>query len=269
MSSAHRSSTCATLSSASPPLAAHMTAQRASTRIGQRGKTTWDLVALGDSTPTGHGVGADRSYVQVYAGYIEQDLGLTVLVHNWATDSARTVADWAKEVRSNKALRGDIRSAEVVTLWLGWHDLIPNIGTGEAGSCYMHPHEVDLDCLATVTDPMRHAFDDLLSEIVSLASPSESLIFIADVGIPSLLIARWREDGNLDLMKHHAYEVWRHYLIHSANKHNLRVVQTCQAFNGPGFDQEIPPEYMQPDGLHFNEHGHARIAAIHRASGYE
>jgi lysophospholipase L1-like esterase len=246
-----------------------MVPKHASTLIAERGETTWDLVALGDSTPTGYGVGADHSYVQIYAGYIEEDLGVEVAVHNWAINATRTVAGWAEEARNNEELREDLRNAEVITIWLGWHDVIPSIGIGRGGPCYQRADEADLDCLREMTDPMQEGFDKLLSEIVSLASPAETLILIADVGIPPLFVARWKEYGTLDLLKRQAYEVWRDYIIQATSKHKVHVVYTYEVINSPNGDQEIPPEYMQSDGLHFNKQGHKLLADIHRNIGYE
>ncbi|MEE9165977.1 MAG: SGNH/GDSL hydrolase family protein [Candidatus Neomarinimicrobiota bacterium] len=243
--------------------------KQASTLIAERGDTTWDLVALGDSTPTGSGVSADLSYVQVYSAYIEEDLGVDVVVKNWATNMTQTVADHVEAVRSGEELREDLRNAEVITIWLGWHDLIPNIGIGRGGPCYERADEVDVDCLGEVTNPMREGFDKLLSEIVSLASPDETLILIADVGIPSLFVARWKEYGTLDVLKRDAYEVWREYIIQAARKYQVHVVNTYEVLNGPNGDQETPPQYMQSDGLHFNEQGHKLIADLHRRVGYE
>jgi hypothetical protein len=246
-----------------------MVPKHASTLIAERGDTIWDLVALGDSTPTGYGVGAEHSYAQIYAGYIEEDLGIDIVVHNWATNSTRTVTDWVEEVRNNEELGEDLRNAEVITMWLGWHNVIPSIGIGKGGPCYKRDGEVDVDYLGEVTKPMQEGYDKLLSEIVSLASPDKTLILIADVGIPSLFIARWKEYGTLDILKRHAYEVWRDYILQAASKHNVHVVHTYKVLNGPHGDQEMPPEYMQSDGLHFNEHGHRRIADIHLKVGYE
>jgi lysophospholipase L1-like esterase len=243
--------------------------QHASTRIGQRGDTTWDLVALGDSTPTGHGVGVDNSYVQLYAEYIEEDFGVGVVVHNWATDSTRTVAEWAEEVRNNDELRGDLRNAEVITIWLGWHDVIPHIGVPRGGPCYPRSREVDWDCLAEVTAPMEGAFKDRLSEIVSLASSSEALILIADVGIPPLFVASWKEDGTFDDLRQHAYKVWRAYIVQAASRHGVYVVNTYEVLNGVNGDQEMSPDYVQSDGLHLNAQGHRLLADRHRRVGYE
>ncbi|HCB49207.1 MAG TPA: hypothetical protein DEP47_06735 [Chloroflexi bacterium] len=243
--------------------------RNAATLIAERSDTTWDLVALGDSTPTGYGVGADHSYVQVYAGYIEDDLGVDVAVHNWATNTTRSVAGWVEEVHNNEDLREDLRNAEVITIWLGWHNVIPSIGVGRGGPCYARADEVDLDCLREVTNPMQDEFDQLLSEIVSLANPAETLILIADVGIPSLFVARWKEYGTLDLLKRQAYEVWRDYIIQAASKHKVHVAHTYEIVNGRNGNQEMPPEFMQSDGLHFNEEGHNLIADVHCKVGYE
>jgi len=243
--------------------------QHALTRIAQRGDTTWDLVALRDSTPAGYGVGADNSYVQGYAEYIEQDLGVDVVVHNWATNSTRTVAEWAEQVRNNDELRDNLRNAEVITIWLGWHDVIPNIGVPRGGPCYPRTQEVDVDCLAKVTTQMETAFEELLSEVASLASPTETLIRIADVGIPPVFVAGWKEDGTFDALQRHAYEVWREYIVQAAGRHGVYVVNTYEVLNGPNGDQEMSPDYVQSDGLHLNEQGHRLLADRHRQVGYE
>jgi lysophospholipase L1-like esterase len=239
------------------------------TKIAERGETTWDLVALGDSTPSGFGVDEQHSYVQVYAGYIEEHLGVDVAVHNWGTNNTTTVAGWVEVVRENQELRQDLQNAEVITIWLGWHDVIPSIGLGIGGPCYQQDDEVDLDCLREVTDPMQRGFNDLLSEIVALANPAETLILIADVGIPSRFVARWKAYGTLDLLKRQAYEVWRDYIVKSAGDHKVHVVHTYEVINGPNGDQETPSAYLQSDGLHFNEQGHKLLADIHHKIGSE
>lgn len=243
--------------------------KHASTLIAERGDTTWDLVALGDSTPAGFGVGMAFSYAQFYAAHVEEDLGVDVVVHNWATNNTRPLADWIEEVRSNEEFREDLRNAEVITIWLGWHDVIPSIGIGRGGPCYKRADEVNMDCLSEVTDPMQDGFDKLLSEIVSLSSPDETLILIADVGIPSLFVKRWKEYGTFELLKRGAYEVWREYLVQAAWKNKVHVVGTYEVLHGPNGDQDVPPEYMQTDGVHFNKQGHEFLADLHREMGYE
>lgn len=241
--------------------------RNAATLIAERSDTTWDLVALGDSTPTGYGVGAENSYVNVYAGYISEDLGVEVVVHNRATNATRKVTRWVEVVRTDEELREELRNAEVVTIWMGWHDLIPSIGLARGGPCYPQVDIVDVDCFRSITDPMRQGFDDLLSEITSLANPNETLIFIADTGIP--FVSQWLQDGTLDELKGPAYEEWRGHLIEAAENHGIHVVYTYQVINGPDGDQTLPPEYSLPDGLHFSVEGHQLIADLHRDIGYE
>jgi lysophospholipase L1-like esterase len=262
----------AALSACSPRPSEESDAQaphNAATLIAQRGDTSWDLVAIGDSTPTGYGVLSGHSYVDIYAGYIEQDLGIPVQVHNRATTSTRTVEGWVEEIRGNEELRQDIRDAEVITIWLGWHDLIPSIGVPRGGPCYPHSHEVDLACLAQVASPMQAAFDNLLAEIESLVDTETTLILIADAGIPRILVESWTEDGTFDILQEHAYEVWREYILQAASNHHAVVVHTYETLNGPNGDRAMPTEYMQSDGVHFNDAGHILIADMHRQVGYE
>jgi lysophospholipase L1-like esterase len=247
----------------------NVTPRHASKLIAERGQTTWDLVALGDSTPTGYGVGEEHSYVHAYAGYMKEDLRVDVVVHNWATNETKRVADWAEAVRNNDELREDLQNAQVITIWLGWHDVIPSIIIEGDNSRPDLRQDVDINSLREVTDPMQDAFDRLISEIVSIAPPDETLILIADVGIPALFVKRCKEYGIFEIWKQYAYEVWRDYIIQAARKHNIHIVHTYEVINGPTGDQEMPSKYMQSDGLHLNKQGHRLIAALHHEIGYQ
>lgn len=194
---------------------------------------------------------------------------MTVTVHSYATGSRRMVADWVEVVQSNEALREDLRDAEAITIWLGSHDLLRAVGLGRGGPCYPRAGEADLECLRRMTDRMQEGFDLLLSEIVALASPAQTLILIAEIGIPPPMVAAWQEDGTFALLKHHAYEVWRDHLIQAAEKHQVHVVPTYEILNGPAGDLRTPAEYLQPDGIHLNAKGHKLIADVHRSVGYE
>jgi lysophospholipase L1-like esterase len=228
----------------------------------------WNLVALGDSTPSGYGVRSNRSYVEIYADYIREDLVVDVTVKNWSSNDLLTLTDHVRFIRSNETLRSDLRHAQVILVWVGWHDLIPHIGTPRGGFCYPRAGEVNLECLRNVTRPMEEGYNLLLSEIVSLANPNKVQILIADVGIPALLVNGWKEDNIFEVLRQNAYEVWHGYIILAAKIHNIRVVPTYKALNGPGGDQVLPPKLVQGDGLHLNEMGHALIADIHRKMGY-
>ena len=237
--------------------------------ISEQSDRAWDLVALGDSTPTGYGVGEDSSYVQFYAKHIEEDLGVDVSVHNWATNEIRRVIDWVKVVRNNDELRRDLLDAEVITLWMGWYDVILSFIIEREDSSRNLRRDIDVDRLHQVTSPMQSAFDKLLLEIVLLAEPEETLVLIAEVGIPSLFVERCKEYGILDQWKKYTYEPWRNYIIQAARKHQVHLVPTYEIINGPDGNQEMPCEYMQSDGVHFNREGHKLLAEAHRRVGYQ
>ena len=223
------------------------------------------LVALGDSTPTGYGLDSNFSYVYQYARYLEADLNVDVDVQNWATNKTRTVSDWVYEVQNNRDLRRDIQSANVVTIWMGWHNVIPCI-MEKSGSSLIFLKKPDTERLKRAIHPMRKAFDMLLHEISSLTR-NEALIIIADIGIPPLFVKKWKEFGSFDLWYKQAYEVWRKYIIQAAKKHNANVVPTHKVVNDPQKGDILPNKYVQSDGLHFNELGHKLIADAHRKIG--
>ncbi|MEA2071130.1 MAG: SGNH/GDSL hydrolase family protein [Asgard group archaeon] len=228
------------------------------------------LVALGDSTPTGYGLSSKQDfYVHVYANYIEQDLNTVVKVHNWATNNLRTVSEWVKEVQTNEKFRKDFLHANIITLWLGWHNVIPTLIKDRNTSGLILIKEPDLQQLHTVTSPMQGAFDDLVAEISSLSSPTDTLILIADIGIPSLFVSKWKAFGTFNSWYQHAYKVWREFIIQAAKKYNIHVVPTHEVINGKNGDQVLPAKYMQSDGIHFNEDGHKLIANAYRKIGYQ
>ena len=228
--------------------------------------STWFLVALGDSTPTGYGLDSELSYVYIYASYLERDLNVDVVVHNWATNNIRTVSDWVHDVQNNEALRRDLHKANVVTLWMGWHNVIPCI-MKKGGSGPIFLERPDTLRLKRAIYPMREAFDLLLGEISSLTI-NEALILIADVGVPPLFVKKWKELGTFNLWYKQAYEVWRRYIVEAARRHAAHVAPTHKLVNDPRKDDLLPDKYIQSDGLHFNEFGHKLIADAHIKIGY-
>jgi len=230
-------------------------------------RPTWVLVALGDSTPTGYGLDSELSYVYIYASYLEEDLNVDVVVYNWATNNTRTVSDWVHEVQNNKDLRRDLQDANVVILWMGWHNVIPCImEEGDSGPIFIE--NPDTMCLQRAIHPMREAFDKLLLEISS-HTRNEALILIADVGVPPLFVKKWKKLGSFNLWYKQAYEVWRRYIEQAARKYDVHVVPTHKVVNDPLKGYMLATEYVQSDGLHFNKLGHKLIADIHRKIGYE
>ena len=91
----------------------------------------WDYVALGNSIPAGYGVNR-QSYVTYYAEFIEDDMGVQVVVHNYSIPG-QTTKQLLRSLQNDQQLRDAIKEAEVITIWTGWNDICPLIGSSRFG----------------------------------------------------------------------------------------------------------------------------------------
>ena len=221
---------------------------------------TWDYVALGDSTPARYGV--SHSYVDYYAEFIEEDLGVQVEVHNYSR-SGQTTSSLLGQLRDREELREAIQEAEVITIWAGWNDLSTPLDKYRSELC---GGKDNLDCIREAVAELNANVDAILDEILSLTSPRDALIRIADVGIP--FVKTWTYNGWFDALQGPCYEVWRDHLIEAAEERGITVVYTYHVLNGPNGDRAVDEGITQNDGVHFNEEGHRLIARLHREAGY-
>jgi lysophospholipase L1-like esterase len=219
-----------------------------------------DYVALGDSTPDGHGV--SESYVDYYADFVREDLGVEVKVHNFA-QSGQSTSSLLSRLRTSEELRQAIGDAELITLWTGWNDLRDPLAQFEADTC---GGEDNLDCIRDGVAGLNANLDAILDEIVSLTGSRDVLILVADVGIP--FVKRWTYHGWFETLQRPCYEVWREHLIEAAEERSMVVVQTYHALNGPEGNQPFPGDMLLIDGQHFSEEGHRLVARLHRDVGY-
>jgi len=224
---------------------------------------TIDLVALGDSTPAAYRTA--RSYAQIYATYIEEDLGVAVRFHQWARNGQRA-SELLTNLQQDQALREDIRQAEVITIWTGFNDIVPATGIDPKGGVCGPWADLDLDCAGVRVAALKSTIDGIVAELLDLADPGKTLILFADVGNP--LANRWQELGLLDELKGPIMEAWIDHVSEACDGTGIRVVHTYQALNGPEGDQAVDPEIMQDDGLHLNGDGHRLLADVHRRMGY-
>jgi len=220
----------------------------------------WDYVALGDSTPDGYGV--ERSYVDYYAEFIEVDLDTEIEVHNFSR-SGQTAATLLKRIKSDEDLCAALREAEVITVWTGWNDLGRPLDEFRGGTC---GGKDNLDCIREAVGRLNWNLDAVLDEIVSLASPQDTLIRIGDTGIP--FVATWQHHGWFETLQGPCYEVWREHLIEAAEARGITVVYTYHVLNGPDGDEKMGGIYLD-DGVHFNDSGHRLVAELHRKAGYD
>jgi lysophospholipase L1-like esterase len=222
----------------------------------------WDYVALGDSYP--YGYGAERSYVDYYADYIETDLGISVEIHNFAR-TGLTTSELLNQVRNDADLRDAIRSAEVITIWIGWNDFSEPLLRYYSGTC---GGEQNLDCFIEASATFNENLDAILDEILMLTNPQDTLVRIADAGIPPLFMDAWKHQGRFETLQEWCFEIWRDHLVEAAGRRNITVVYTYKILNGPGGDEKMNGIY-QSDGIHFNDKGQRLIADLHREVGYE
>jgi len=219
----------------------------------------WDYVALGDSTPAGYGV--DKSYVDYYGEFIAEDQGVQVESHNFS-QSGQTTGVLLKQLRNNEELREAVRNAEVITIWTGWNDLSKPLSQYRDETC---GGEDNLDCIREAVAALNANIDAILDEILSLTSPQDTLIRIADVGIP--FVNTWKHQGWFETLHGPCYEVWRAHLVEASEQRGITVVYTYHVLNGPDGDEKTEGIF-QNDGIHFNAEGHRLIARLHREAGY-
>ena len=67
--------------------------------------------------------GVEKSYVDYYAEFIEQDLGVEVEVHNFSREWSDRNNLTRYKLRKNQELREAIKEAEVITIYTGLNDI--------------------------------------------------------------------------------------------------------------------------------------------------
>lgn len=218
------------------------------------------LTAFGDATPAGYGVKPSESYVQVYSEYVEEDLKVEVEVNNWAEDKKRNISEWVHLVTTNQDFRADLESADIIIIWIGWHEIMPYLYKTDR----VYKKELNM-----TTNRMGEQFDLLFDEITRLNNSKNTLIMVAETGIPPAITETWKNIGHFQELKQYAYEDWRKQLIQAAERHNVKVVPTYKTLNGKQGNSNLPDIYFQEDKVHFSIKGHKLLADIHRNLGYD
>jgi lysophospholipase L1-like esterase len=220
----------------------------------------WKYVALGDSIPAGFGVDG-ISYVNYLADYLRKDYDVRVEVENYARSGAKT-SDLLEQLRKNPEIREAIKTADLITLWIGWNDMIYPLSSFESGVC----GGIDnLDCIRGTVGQLNANMDAILDEILLLTQTKETKLYLADAAIPPALFNRWVKIGWFEVLRGAVYESWRSHLVEAAGKRGMNIVRTSQVLNGPG-GETLMEGVIQADGFNFNRAGHKVIADIHRAA---
>ena len=227
----------------------------------------WDYVVIGDSITYGF---LDTP-PSGYAGYLEQDLGVKVSIHNWGKDG------WSGDgmldaLRTNVKLRQAVCDAEVVIFEVprkAFDSPGYDFAFGNPGGCGGTDNQ---NCLRKALELYQAHVDGIISEIVSLRSPSEALIrtFDAHTYWP---VAETKANGTNDVLIYY-WAAANDYLLEVAAEYQIPVARVYEAFNGTNGDED-PFEkgyvggYSGDDFSHPNTLGKEIMADLMRALGYE
>jgi lysophospholipase L1-like esterase len=224
-------------------------------------RAVWDLVALGDS----YTASSYASWPEMYAGFIEEDLGVGVEIHNMAVGGAST-GGILDRVRNEQHLRELLAGAEVITVGMGMGEFRSPIETyARGGGCGGRDNR---DCLREARETGMLDFEALLDELVALRSPDEALIVTFKKGAwPAELFCDWGSRCWTTLARYFvdlfdAVEV-------VARERGVEVIDALGALHAPGvFEAPIDRTYLQADRLHLSDEGSAVIAGLLRDLGY-
>ncbi len=220
---------------------------------GSPPQATWDLVALGDSAVDAPGVRPDEVYVRQYAALLADELNITVSVRTHTTGDL--LADWIDIVATDRILRADLAEAEVVTIWLGFHD----IGYAVFGGCSGDWPDPLKACFREATASMPAEFDELVGSIMDLV-PEEATVLVADIGIPPAVSDRWSGEPFWTEMRRILFERMRDSIHAAAEANGATVVHTYEAgMSHPN------PEFVLGDRIHLSPEGHRFLAELHAA----
>jgi lysophospholipase L1-like esterase len=212
---------------------------------------TWDYIILGSSIGTW--------WAQYYGDLVESDLGVKLIYRSYY-ESHQSVFGLLKNIRNDERLRGDIQKAEVITIGVGSADMfyaVTNFGAGGQN---------DQTRLKEEVNTFRETYETMLTELLSLTSPTDTIIRVMDFYYP--YVGRDQEKGIYNQTKR-SWQRFNKCIIQAARKHGIPVAQVFQAFHGShGNDDPAEKGYLDPDGKHSSEAGMKVIAEEFRKLGY-
>lgn len=231
--------------------------ESAATAIAESGDTTWDLVVLGDSL-----LDDEMSVLpELYAAHVREDLGVEVEIHNLATPGESTQSLLAN-VSKYPWYQEPVQEAEVVLISVGGGDLPRQEKRYFGGSCGGADNQ---DCLRKQLEASQSAWDALLAEVTSLASPIDTLIRPIIPGVLEVY-ARLYKDRPEDVDAYNAYVVILYdHMAQSCRERDIPVVNLYQIES----EQGLPEEFGTGDGVHVSDKGDAFIAGLLRELGYK
>jgi lysophospholipase L1-like esterase len=212
---------------------------------------TWDYVILGSSIGTW--------WAEYYGDLIESDLGVKLIYHDYYV-SAQPVSGLLENIRNDERLREDIKKAEVITIGIGFADMYIDAIRGYTFGSY------DRQEMEQKVKAFRETYDSMLDEVLSLASPSDTIIRVMDFYYPD--VGKDQEEGIYKQNKRYWLK-FNKCIIKSARERNIPVANVFTAYNGlDGNEDPVEKGYIADDRLHPSEDGMDVIAEEFRKLGY-
>jgi lysophospholipase L1-like esterase len=217
----------------------------------------WDVVALGDSFIAGSGAGGpQRGLAGAYARLLGDQLGVETVLHAYVETG--TVADVNGKLVARRDLQEDLAGAEVVIVWLGYHNVL-DVLWGE--SCETEWPEPLLTCLTEATATMPADYDALLGAIAALVS-DEAVVMIGNQALGPPEILEWGDEPFWPELKAAAYDVWAEGIAAAAAAHGAILVDSAPWLTGPEGNQLLRADLLASDGIHFTAAGYAALAEL-------
>jgi len=218
---------------------------------------TWDYVILGSSIGTW--------WAENYGTLMESDLGVKIVYHSYYV-GAQSVGALLQNVISNEKLREDIRNAEVITIGSGVADMYFGAIQKIEFLGYNYGQDAQKK-LEEKIEVFSKTYNSMLDEILTLASPSDTIIRIMDFYFP--YVGRHKRKGIYSTTKKYWMD-FNECIFQAARRNGIPVANIFTAYNGSdGNDDPVDKGYMASDRLHPSELGMDVIAEEFRKLGYQ
>jgi hypothetical protein len=218
----------------------------------------WDYVAFGESITSG--------MTKRYAKILEQDLGVTIVLHDWQFTNAHS-SDLLEKIRTDEQLRQDLQGAEVITLNIPLGAIATAMRTYAYGGLGECGGEDNQDCIQEAFSIYMADTEQIIAEIVSLRKPSEALIRIIDTW--QLKVRETKGTGSFGMYNQYWREANAH-IVDEASIYGIPVAHVFDAFMGEGGNED-PRDLglVGSDGLHPTKDGSDLMAELLRDLGYD
>ena len=196
----------------------------------------------------------------MYARALGEQLGVDVALHSFIDYGA--VAAWNSVVAYRSGIKEAITAAEVVIVWLGYHNVVGPLYFQTCGTEWPEPLRTGLE---EATGTMPADFDRLLGVIAGLV-PEGAIVMVANQALSPIEIDEWGDEPFWPEVKAVAFDGWSAGVEAEAAAHGAVFVDSAVWLMGPDGDEVLHRDFLLPDGIHFAEAGHEALAELFLAA---